>query len=254
MQAELNGLLCQFKEIYEVADTIGSSIEKNDSFKERYAYVGVIEVTFKQYEEAHKHFSRINDELNLRTDLQKIQCPPSRTLAYMHKGNLLRELIKMTFESKKAVGVLEKALPPISKKQFEKLKSLREELKALKLEEKYEKNLIESLDELGSNHNLASSLISSRVTAYCIDVISEKAGITKGDKKSGTADDKMIQFMIKTNIVKDNEKDVKSSILRAARLARNVLSHNLDIPTTKEAFSLLTDAFKLSEIVSKLQK
>lgn len=106
----------------------------------------------------------------------------------------------------------------------------------------YERNITEALSELEGGHFLASSLISSRVIDRYMDAI------------SGKTDDEKIAFLIEKKIIKNEEKDVKSSILKAARLARNVLSHNLDIPTTKEAFSLLTDAFKLSEIVSKLQK
>ena len=239
MQADIKGLIAQFEQIRSTSDRLRDSMPSiNTGCLAEHGDCILVEKLVEEYQDASIHFASMTSELKSKTTLGYVSDPQNS----MSVGDACGTLFKLEIESKKAVAFLETVLNNnIHEKELNKLEPLRKELKEMSIAIDYERNLTLAIEGLESGHYLASSLISSRVIDRCMDGL------------PGKTDEEKINFLVKKNIVKNKEKDIKSSIIKAARLARNVLSHNLNIPTPKEAFSLLADGLKLAEIKKKIK-
>jgi hypothetical protein len=130
--------------------------------------------------------------------------------------------------------------PAIEPETLDKLRSLREKLEELEkkgLGLNLARNLREAIDELEQGHHLASTMISARVVRYIVENL------------PGRDDDEKVENMVEMGIVHKDRKDEQKKQLTTMRLARNYLSHRVDLfPEPQDALLLLAGAFKLAEL------
>lgn len=129
---------------------------------------------------------------------------------------------------------------------LDKLDSLRRELSILEerdLDPLAIKDLEASIMEAEVGHFLASTMIASRVIQHIITKI-------PGDK-----DELKVKYLIDASIVSPDRKDEQQIILSAMRTSRNYSSHRIGlIPEPSDALIVLGGAFKLSNILPRLEK
>ena len=130
--------------------------------------------------------------------------------------------------------------PVIEPETLDKLRSLREKLEELEkkdLDLNLARNLREAIAELEQGHHLASTMISARVVRYIVENL------------PGRDDDEKVENMVEKGIVHKDRKDEQKKLLTTMRLARNYLSHRVDLfPEPQDALLLLAGAFKLAEL------
>jgi hypothetical protein len=235
MEPEVAGVLSQFK-----------SIKKNAShlLYQSHTYIE-IEQLVKDFKDAETNFERIRGEQEIGISLRSIEIAGIYEWSggYSKQKALLRTIYT---ECDKAIGVLESIATPLSKDELDKLTPLSKELE--KLSEvlpdiNYEKNLEEAINEYEKGAYLASALISSRVIIYALNQV------------HGESDEEKVKFLREKGIIEKDRKDIHESIIKASRRARNLFSHDIKVfPTPSEALSLLSDAIRILETVSKVLK
>ncbi|WP_290596658.1 MULTISPECIES: hypothetical protein [unclassified Archaeoglobus] len=111
------------------------------------------------------------------------------------------------------------------------------------------KNLSEAIKEMEHGHYIASGLISARVVAWILQQIPPEG------KDIENKDRKKVETLIEAGIIGKDDRDLHAIILRAARLARNFVSHRIDrYPAPEDASSLLGDAIRLAKIYVEFLK
>jgi hypothetical protein len=79
-------------------------------------------------------------------------------------------------------------------------------------------------------------MISARVVRYIVENLPGR-------------DDEKVENMVEKGIVHKDRKDEQKKLLTTMRLARNYLSHRVDLfPEPQDALLLLAGAFKLAEL------
>jgi len=238
MEPEVAGVLSQFKSIKKHASLLRRSIRRDLADDEGLRLKSLVE----EFKDAKAHFERIRYERKIGIiSLRSIEM--HRYMGVSEQEALLREI---DIECDKAIGVLGNIATALSKDELDKLSFLREELE--KLSEvlpdiNYKRNLSEAIDEYEKGDFLASALITSRVIIYALGQI------------PGESDEEKVKFLREKGIIEKGRKDVHESIIKASRKARNFFSHNIKVfPRPSEAHSLLGDAIRILEIVSKVLK
>jgi len=240
MEPDIAGVLRQFESIEKHAKLIRQSIIRDSYYEPDEEVVSLVE----DFKDAKTHFDMIKYKQKFDTYLRTINIP--ERMYGLETGEQKALLRKIDIECDKALGVLESIATPLSKDELDKLTALREELE--KLSEvlpdiNYERNLSEAIDEYEKGDYFASALISSRVIIYALNQI------------PGKSDEEKVNFLHEKGIIEKGRKDIHESIIKAGRLARNVFSHDIKVfPTLSDAHSLLGEAFKILEIVSKVLK
>ena len=158
-------------------------------------------------------------------------------------------LDNLEIQSKKAVKILESLIIPVSPDLIEKLEPIRKQINSEIEDPTYKDNLINAVEEFEVGHSLASCLITSRIIDHLIAKIPLK---DKEDKETPYIDNK-IKYLVDKGIIDKKRVDIKTSIIKANKKARDFLSHNLDIDTSpSHAVSLLGDTVNLIKILTKI--
>lgn len=198
-----------------------------------------LENVVEGYKDAKMHFGGVAYERNMGVYLRDIGIK-GEDYSGVHKQKAL--LGEIEVECDKAIDALESGGTPFSEDDLDKLTALKEQLGVL-LEvlpdANYEMNLKEAMDEYQRGAYLASALISSRVILYALSQI------------PGEFAEEKVQFLREKWIAEGDSKDVHESLIRANRRARNFFSHDISVfPSASDAFSLLSDAIAIFEIMS----
>jgi len=224
MKAEMSALIEHFKKIMDLTKTpmLGPSLEMLiDEFN-----LSIVET------------NEVSRKLGSLFNMPLISKPQDYFFQDM-------ERVKVEIQAKgsKALAFLIMAImPALSKDQVDKLRSLREELEKI-VEPNCQKNLLKAIEEYEQAHHLASALIASRVV------------VNNLEKIPGKNDEEKVSYLFQKGLIAEKREDAKSSILRACRLARNILSHRIDIfPEPDEALSLLANSVTLSKVTSKVNE
>ncbi len=154
-------------------------------------------------------------------------------------ATLSRQLIAACDE---AVGFASSAKSPLSPQEADRLNHIRKETDEVcrNLDIHFRKNL-----ELATKHYergdfLGSALITSRIIAY---VLAQFEGKTIEAK---------ISFLEKNDLLEKNREDVKQSMIKADKNARDILAHRIDTyADPSDASSLLGDCLKVLRIYVK---
>lgn len=162
---------------------------------------------------------------------------------YCSNGYAKRILLEIICQCEKIIGALKKSEVPIPLGDIETLDSLRKELEEISDKTKdinYCRNLEESVKEYENGHYLASTLISSRVIDFLLSQV------------SGNTTEEKISSLIKDGLLEKGRRDVKESIIKSSKLARNFVSHDIGIfPSPSESLSLLSDSITLLKLLKK---
>jgi hypothetical protein len=235
---EISSLLRQFDTIRKIATvTRNNLMEIGYSMGDYLEDVNGVIDTFNQ---------AVND-FNLIVTDSKINLTifPHISSEY-HVGEARSRMLTIIVNCDKVIGFLERLEKPISLSDVQKLDSLKEQLNSISNEIKnidYIRNLNSAILESENGHHLASALIASRVIVHMLDQI------------KGESIEEKVNFLKEKGIIKSNRKDTEQSIIKSAKLARNVFSHNIEIfPTPAESLSLLSDAITLLEKLSGVLK
>lgn len=235
MEPDVAGVLNQFKSIYAHAIAFHKGLMQ----RSRPDYQDEVKVLVEEFNQAKVDFDKIRRKREIDVYLITILLP-----SYLNYGGQKALLTKIKIQCDKAIGVLESIALPLSKTDLDKLTTLRTELNKLSevlADVNYERNINDAINEYEQGHYLASSLISGRVIKYAMDQI------------PGDSDKDKVKFLREEGIIEKGRKDVQESILKASRKARNFFSHDIKVyPTPSEALSLLSEAFGILKIVSKL--
>ena len=238
MEPEVAGVLSQFKSIKKHASLLRQFIIRRGLADDE-----GLKSLVEEFKDAKAHFERIRYERRIGIiSLRSIEMPRYMRVSEQQEA-LLREI---DIECDKAIGVLESIATPLSKEELKKPTPIREELEKLSgvlPDINYERNLSEAINEYEKGDFLASALITSRVIIYALGQI------------PGESDEEKVKFLREKGIIEKDRKDVHESIIKASRRARNFFSHNIKVfPRPSEAHSLLGDAIRILEIVSKVLK
>jgi len=232
MEADVRGVLSQFKTIVEFARNLRTSPSLIKPPKER------VEALIAEYTNALQLFEMIRVKLHLETYLLYIESCGVETCP-------MSILQSIEIECKKAIGVLESIAIPLPKEDMDKLSSIREELKELsvKLPNVYfEKNIDEAIKEYEQRHFLASALISGRVLTYALDQI------------SGKSIEEKIETLQEQGVIDKERKDLQEAVTKADKKARNFFSHDIRVtPSSSDALSLLGDTLKMLKYVTGIR-
>lgn len=107
----------------------------------------------------------------------------------------------------------------------------------------FEKNIDEAIRECEQGHFLASVLISGRIIRYILDQIPGK-----------DIEDK-IETLREKGVINKERKDIRESVIKAARMARDFSVHNIEImPQSPDALSLLGDAVNILKLYIQFYK
>lgn len=232
MEGEIRSLIGQLREISEMA----KSLMKED----KQLYGGDLVALLNEYSDASISFSRIaygKSPLRLRS-LQR----PKR-FSY---GSARRIFIEMSVECMKGTEYLEAEISAIPARDLDKLKSLREDLKAILQDlpdPDLEKNVVQAIDEYEKGCFLGSALIFGRVVTFVVAKI------------PGADVDEKIRYLREKQIIGKEEKDVEQHMIKGNKKSRDVLSHDLrNYPDSSEALSMLTESVILLKVLSKASK
>lgn len=237
-EADIAGLIEQFKTMRELAKT----------------YIKVRPLLGDLQDELRELCERYNDAVSQFDVLKGDSTTILKSVYTCKKGDLFQiemprtfqkdDLLRIILECEKALGVLQKMVSPVlTQNDIDKLNHIRRELEKIssKINVYFEKNILESIKEYEEGHHLASVLISSRVIRYSLD------------KVPGEHDDEKVEYLKKEKKIEKSRKDLEQQLIKASRLARNFLSHDIKIfATPEEALSLLSDSFKIVKLVSDL--
>lgn len=153
-----------------------------------------------------------------------------------------RAITEIQSRGSNAIAFLEKAIAPtLSKEQMDELRSLKEE--SLKVADiNCQRNLLKAIEEFEQAHHLASALIASRTIVYVLEKI------------PGNNDEERVDKLFQKKLIPERREEAKLSLLRACRLARNALSHRIEIfPDPDEALSILANSVTLSKLETKFK-
>lgn len=184
---------------------------------------------------------KIIEEYNLRyyeaNQVLKVNLH-SISITNSSEGQIIGSLRILMAHCDSAVSYFKSTISSISVEQADKLQSLRKQLGQILIYlpeiEFFTKNIEEAITEFESGHFLASAILSSRVIAYTMD------------KFEGEKDEEKIQKLIIKKVIPKDRKDVSTNIMKASRLSRNFLSHNIQIfPSPSDSLSLLADSITL---------
>ena len=195
-----------------------------------------LKVLVDKYNGARLLFKRIKG--NIIITMEFIGLPSSPT-----ESDIREVLLKLYFECKKIMAVLEKlSHPSISEKEITELESLRGELKNIstKIDMNIEKNVEMAIIEYEEGHYLPSALLSSRVIASELDKV-----------KGGDINEKITELE-NSGKIKKSRKDTITKLIKASKQSRNFFSHNPNIfAESDEALSLLSDSITIIKLLNK---
>lgn len=234
------GLSKQFSSIEILARNI---LNRALETQETYYYKGEINAIVSEFNLAVFDFNKIAEGVGSDLRLYNVNVDVNPISYGYSWSSTVESIHKIIIQCQKAQGFLEELRTTIPITDVQKLNSLREQLGALSKALKdinFSRNLNEAIDESEKGHHLASALISSRVIDYMLDKI-----------KGETIEEK-VEFLKENGILKDR-KDIEESLIKSAKLARNLNSHDIKIfPTPSESLSLLTDSITILERASKI--
>jgi len=173
-------------------------------------------------------------------------------LGYYELGHLMPYLsfketsvsrrMKIIVGCEAAIEALEALLAKIPLETKDKLESLKKELSSIEnIDFDIQRNLDEAIKECEMGHYLASALISSRVIVYILSKI------------KGKTDEDKVKNLVEQNLIPKDRKDEIMELMKASRLARNLLSHRVDIyPRIEDTLIVVSNAIKLTKILTKL--
>jgi hypothetical protein len=135
--------------------------------------------------------------------------------------------------------------PKIPQESLDKLNQLRVEVEKIEdylpADKQFlTKNIAEAIKEYEQGHFLASALIASRVIMYVYEQIPSES-----DSKPTSSDmtEQKVETLIKKGIIDKKRRDEKANFIKASKMARNTLSHQIDtFPPIDEALSLVASA------------
>jgi len=144
-----------------------------------------------------------------------------------------------------AISGLEEILKPeISPTTLNRLMSLRKELDVLNIDVDVKKNIEKAISEAEQGHDLASTLISSRVLIYLIQKI-------PGEKIEEKAK-KIANEMVEQKLLPSDRKSIITEardFIDIAKKARNIVSHNIHYwPGPEDTLNILSKAVKLVKL------
>ena len=262
---DFNGLYLQFKALIEQIDKAYDRIKnekewdhsyssEEDDFFKRSLRKGDITSYYYMYNSGKQSFNDLKKELNTNVILLDLPKPVKNYDFALSDAIAIMNIIKI--ESNKAMGILEKAIYPISNTEINRLESLHSDLSKFypKIEGEYEKNIEKAIEEYRCGHILASTLISSRVIIYALDAVEKHIEKTEGklDRKNKT--EKIIEFIVKNKLI-EKQRETNQYLIKVSKLARDRFSHNIkSYPDAGDPLSLLDGCLKFVEILSKLRK
>lgn len=187
--------------------------------------------------EYNQEYSYINEliKLDAYRGLQYISEPSSEKAEGWY--SVLSSLIP---QIDKGIMGLRSKISPLSPKEAQELKVLREELQKvlLGLQEEYGRNIEEAIRELEKGCFLGSTLISGRVIQHVFDQI---PGKDIGEK---------IKALRDRGLVEEKGEVPPEYILKADRKARNYFSHDIrSFPDRSDAFELLLICYRLLKLL-----
>jgi hypothetical protein len=238
LKAEIAGLIEQFRTIISATKTI--------NLKGGMAGLGVFlnELDNTKMETLISEFNSLVHETNAvsRKLGSSFYLSTISGLKLRRCTEAARAITEIQSRGSKAIAFLEKAMAPtLSKDQIDKFRSLREE--SLKIDDiNCQKNLLKAIEESEQAHHLGSALIASRVIVYVLEKI------------PGKDDEEKVDNLFQKGLIPEKREDVRSSLLRACRLARNTLSHRIEIfPDPDEVLSILANSVTLSKLETKFK-
>lgn len=236
---EISGILGQFETVKSFALSTYKKIKDSSSTYLYSGWFGEVEAVIDEYSDAFVQFNSLKNKIKFDIYLKSI----SISRRY-ETQDAKKAMLRIVVQCEKAIGLLKKIEAPIPQFAIETLGSLREELKKISdsIEDlNYFRNLDEAIKEYENGHYLASALISSRVIVYLLDRVS---GETIKEK---------IQTLKRDGLLEGKRRDVKESIIKSLKLARNFTSHDIQIfPSPTESLSLLSDSITLLKMLSKI--
>jgi hypothetical protein len=122
---------------------------------------------------------------------------------------------------------------------------LKEEIKKIQdeLEPAIYSDIEEAINEMEQGHELAATLIASRVIKYVLDKI------------PGENDEKKANKLIELEIIKKERKNEYPGFITASRLSRNMLSHNVGFRLKPdEALQLVSSAVTFARYFVKISQ
>jgi len=263
--ADIRGLYSHFKALNEQIDKAYDRIKnekewdhsyssEEDDFFKRSLRKGDITSYYYMYNSGKKSFNDLKGELNTNLILTDLPKPVKNYDFALSDVIAIMNIIKI--ESSKAMGILEKAIYPISNTEINRLESLHNDLLKFysKIEGDYEKNIEKAIDEYRCGHILASVLISSRVIIYALDDIEKYIEKKEGKLDRNNKTEKIIEFIVKNKLI-EKQRETNRYLIRVSKLARDRFSHNIkSYPDAGDPLSLLDGCLKFVEILSKLKK
>lgn len=189
-----------------------------------------------------QHMPLISDK-----DLYVEPIPGHREIqVYVIKDDALIVLNEILLGCNTAISPLEHILKPkIPSVTLDKLAFLRKEIESLRLGLDLERNLKEAIDEAEHGHHLASALITGRAVQHLI-------GKTPGEKIEEKAEH-IVELMVKEGMITDDKRSKKAELeqlLKAEKLSRNLISHDIHYwPKAEDPMMLLGGAIKLARLM-----
>jgi hypothetical protein len=165
-------------------------------------------------------------------------------LTFPEIGEAFSTLNEIEIECHALIDALEALLKPqIPFSITTQLGSLREELKKLEkdLEVEVSSNIEEAINEIECGHNLAATLIASRVIRYVLDKI------------PGENEEEKVKKLIESGKIEKGREDELKIFLRASKLSRNFLSHRIDLfPKPEEALQIVSSAISFARYLTNI--
>lgn len=137
--------------------------------------------------------------------------------------------------------------PEVPLKVTTQLGLLKEELEKIKDELKTEVyiDIKEAISEMEQGHNLAATMIASRVIRYVLDKI----------KILGENDEKKVNKLLELKIIEKERKDELQRFMNASKLSRDILSHRAGFRLEpEEALQLVSSAVIFAKYLVKILK
>lgn len=204
---------------------------------------------YQRYMEANGH---VMDKIALQTtsmmkdfneNVEDYKKETGINLKTIENHGVQASLSQIIRECDKVIMSIEKNQSLLSSEETDKLDKLRAEASKIceNLEDiNFEKNLEESIKESERGHFLASSLITSRIIEYTIE------------RLEGKTIEEKIKNLVKKDVIKVDNEDLKQQIMKASKLSRNYLNHRIDsFAESSDAFSLLGGCLTLLKAASR---